>query len=323
MKRREFITLLGVAALLAPVAAGAQESGRIYRLGLLHPSPRQSPQLNALFDELRRLGFTEGQNLIVDARGLAARTEQFPALAIEMAKAGVDAIVCGGPLAANAAQDATHTIPLFAVIDDMVAAGLVPTLARPGGNITGVSIFAAELDGKRQEILMELVPNIHRMAALADSSSTGTPKLQALQEAARVRGVQLSVHLVNGSEQIVPAIDEAKRMGAGALNVLASAVLYARRYDIYERATALRLPAIYQWAESAEESGLVAYGPRITQLYRQLARQVVKVLRGTKPPDVPVEQPTKFELVINLKTAKALGLDVPPTLLALADEVID
>ena len=201
----------------------------------------------------------------------------------------------------------------------MVAAGVVPSLARPGGNITGVSILAPE----RLDILIELAPNARRIAALADPNSTASPRLQALRDAAQARGGELLIHMVDVPERIVPAIDEAKRMGAMALNVLASPILHLWRGDIIKRAAALHLPAIYQWVESAEEGGLIAYGPRIHQLYRQMARQLAKVLRGAKPGDLPVEQPTKFELVMNLKTAKELGITIPPTLIARADEVIE
>jgi putative tryptophan/tyrosine transport system substrate-binding protein len=306
----------------APLCGFAQQTGRTYRLGVLGFTSRRASAWDIFFDDLRRDGFVEAQNLIVDGRSYDARVEQLPALATELARE-VDAILCGGPTATRAARDATHHIPIIAIVDDMVAAGFVPSLARPGGNITGVSILAPELDSKRQDILIELAPNTRRIAALADPNSTASPKLQALRDAAQARGVELSIHMADVPERIVPAIDEAKRMGAMALNVLASPMLNARRGDIVERTATLRLPAIYQWVESAEEGGLVAYGPRLNQIFRQLARQLAKILRGTKPGDLPVEQPTAFELVINLKTAKTLGLTIPPALLARANEVIE
>lgn len=323
MRRREFMRIASGAAALAPLSGFAQETGRTYRLGVLTVSSRRTSTLDNFFDELRRHGFIEEQNLIVDGRSYDVRVEQFPVVATGLTKAEVAAILCTGPAATRAARDATHHIPIIAMVDDMVAAGFVPSLARPGGNITGVSILAPELDGKRQDILIELAPTTRRIAALADPNSTASPKLQSLREAAQARGVELSIHMADGPERIVPAIDEAKHKGAMALNVLASPMLSARRGDIIERTATLRLPAIYQWVEGAEEGGLVAYGPRVHQLFRQLARQLVKVLRGSRPGDLPVEQPTKFELVINLKTAKALGLTISPTLLARADEVIE
>jgi ABC-type uncharacterized transport system substrate-binding protein len=206
----------------------------------------------------------------------------------------------------------------------MLASGLVRSLAEPGGNTTGLSIFATELDGKRQDILIEAVPGIHRMAAIADSNTTAPHRLQALQETARARGVELSIHKISSPDEIVRAIDAAKTSEAAALNVLASPLLYANRRVIIERAAALRLPAIYQWPETAEEGGFAAYGPRLIQLYRGvMARQLARLLQGARPADLPVEQPNKFELAINLATARALGLEVPPTVLARADKVIE
>ena len=213
----------------------------------------------------------------------------------------------------------------------MAGQGLVNSLARPGGNTTGLSILATELDGKRQEILVEAVPGLHRMAILVDKATgspldkaTGSLRLQALQEAARARDIGVSIHRVASAEEIPAAIEAAKASGATALNVLSSSFLYANRQIIMQRVAMLRLPAIYQWAEMAEEGGFVAYGPRLVQIFRELvAQQLVKLLRGIKPADIPIEQPTKFELVINLKTANALGVTVPATLVARADKVIE
>jgi putative tryptophan/tyrosine transport system substrate-binding protein len=206
----------------------------------------------------------------------------------------------------------------------MVGQGFVNSLARPGGNTTGVSVLATELDGKRQEILIEAVPGLHRMAVLADSKATLSRQLQVLQDAARARGVEVSIHRVASAEEIAATIDTAKASGAAALNVLSSALLYGNRQLIMGRVAGLRLPAIYPWAEEAEEGGFAAYGPSLIQIFREvLAQQLVKILRGIKPADIPVEQPTKFELVINLKTAKAMGVTVPEALLARADKVIE
>jgi putative ABC transport system substrate-binding protein len=321
--RRTFITLLGGAAAW-PLAARAQEPGRVYRLGSLHLSPRDAPHHLAFFEELRRLGFVEGQNLVVDSQGYSLRIEQLPEHAVELVKAQVDVIVCGGDVATHAAQRAKATIPILAVTDDMVGQGLVRSLAQPGGNTTGVSILAAELDGKRQEMLTEAVPGIRRIAALYDSNIIAPRRLQALQDAARARGIEFSIHGVATPKQIVPAIDAAKTAGAAALNVLATSLLFNNRKVIFERAAALRLPAMYQFPEMAEEGGLIGYGPRLVQIYRELmTRQVVKVLRGTKVVDLPVEQPTKFELVINLQTATAIGHEIPAGLVLRADKVIE
>jgi putative tryptophan/tyrosine transport system substrate-binding protein len=319
--------LRGVSLALGSLAglpvARAQELGRTYRIGALYASGRDAPHHVAFFDELRRNGFTPGQNLDVAARGYGLRPEQFADIAVALVNAKVDLITCGGDPATRAAQRASATIPIVALTDDMVGSGLVRSLASPGGNTTGVSILAGQLDGKRQEILMEMVPGLRRMAALVDSNTTAPRQLQELQNSARTRGVELSLHRVTRQEEIAPAIDAAKKAGAAALNVLATPLLFSSRRIIFERVAALRLPGMYQWPEMAEEGGLVAYGPRITRIFRELmAPQVVRVLRGARPADVPVVQPTTFELVINLHTAKALGLEIPRSILPRADQLI-
>jgi putative tryptophan/tyrosine transport system substrate-binding protein len=324
MRRREFITLLGGAVASWPRAARAQEPGRIYRLGAVHSSPRDAPHHIAVFDELRRLGFIEGQNLVVDSAGYALTAEQFEQHAVELVKARVNVIMTGGDAAVRATQRATTDIPILALTDDMVGQGFVVSLARPGGNTTGVTILASELDGKRQEILIEAVPGVRHIAALSDANTTPLSALRALEEAARARGVELSVHPVARREEIAGAVEAAKASGAAALNVLGSSLLFNNRPIIFERVTALRLPAIYQWPEMAEEGGLIGYGPLIVQLYRDImSRQLTKLLRGAKPADLPVEQPSRFELVINLKAAKAIGHDVPASLVLRADKVIE
>jgi len=321
VKRREFITLLGGAAVAAPARVMAQPAGRVYRIAWLVPIPASA--FNPFLDELRQHGFVEGQNLVIDRRGFDGRYEQFPVLAAELVKAGPDAIMCGGDAAIRAAQAATTSIPIVASTDDMVGSGLVRSLARPGGNTTGVSIFATELDGKRQEILIDFFPAARRMAVLADTQTTDIRRLSELEDAAHARGVALSIHRVERSEDIGPAIEAAQAAGAAALNVLASPLLHGNRHAIIVRTAALRLPAVYQWPETAEEGGLLAYGPRFSEFLRQWARQLAKVLRGARPEDLPVEQPTKFEMVVNLKTGKAIGLEIAATLLARADEVIE
>jgi putative tryptophan/tyrosine transport system substrate-binding protein len=322
MRRREFIALAG-ASVTWPFAAMAQQPGRTYRIGGLSGSPRDSPPFVAMFDELRRLGFIEGQNLTIDWRVYALHIDLIPEFAAELVKAKVDVIYASGD-AVRVAQRATATIPVLGIAQDMVGQGLVNSLARPGGNTTGVSVLATELDGKRQEILVEAVPGLRRMAILADSKVTSPSALQALQEAARTRGVEVSMHRVAGTEEITAAIDTAEASGAAALNVLSSPLLYANRQLIMDRVAALRLPAIYPFPDEAEEGGFIGYGPGIVQIFRDLmAQKLVKLLRGVKPADIPIEQPTKFELVINLKTANAMGVTVPATLVARADKVIE
>jgi putative tryptophan/tyrosine transport system substrate-binding protein len=323
MRRRKFITLLGGAAAW-PLAAWAQQAGRTYRVGGLSAVPRISPPTVAMFDELRRFGFIEGQNLTIDWRQYTLHIDLISEFAADLVKAKVDVIYAVGDPAIRAAQQATATIPILGITLDMVGEGLVNSLARPGGNTTGVSVLATELDGKRQEILIEAVPGLHRMAILADTKATRSPQLQAFQDAAHARNIELSIHRIASTEEITAAIDAAKASGAAALNVLSSPLLYGNHQLIMDRVAALRLPAIYSWAEAAEQGGFVAYGPRLVQIFRErMTQQLVKLLRGVKPGDIPIEQPTKFELVINLKTANAMGVTVPATLVARADKVIE
>ena len=277
-----------------------------------------------MFENLRQLGFIEGRNLAVDWHAFALHVDRVPDFAAELVKADVDVILASGDLATRAAQRATQSIPILGTADDMVRSQLVNSLARPEGNTTGISMFSTELDGKRQEILIEAVPGLRRMATIADSINTDFSQLQALQDAARARNVELSIRRIAKPEEIAAAIDTAKAWGAAALNVLASPVLFGNRQIIIQRVSALRLPAIYQFPEVAQDGGFVAYGPRLIQIFGELVtRQLAKILSGTKVADVPVEQPTKFDLAINLKTAKALGLTIPESLLARADEVIE
>jgi putative ABC transport system substrate-binding protein len=323
MTRRELILLLGGGALLHTPTGRAQEPGRIYRLGVILREPRDNVCFVALLDGLRQSGFVEGQNLRVEGR-FSTRDADGPEVANALAAAGVDAILTGSYRRTRAAQEATRKIPIVAVADDLVLSGLVSSLSHPGGNTTGISILATELDGKRQDLLIGLVPTARRLAALIDPGATAPEQLRALADAARVRGIELSTHLASKSEEIIPAIDAAKESGAQGLNVLAAGLFNNNQQVIIERTAVLQLPAIYQWPEIAEAGGLAAYGPRYVEIYRhQVARQLVKIFQGAKPADIPVEQPDKFELVINLKTAKSLGLMIPESTLARADEVIE
>ena len=312
MRRREFIALMGASATW-PFAAMAQQPGRTYRLGFLYAAPRDNNGVvTAFLDEVGRQGFIEGKNLAVDFRASASHPERVSEYAAELAKAGVDIIATVGLPLTRAAQQATKTIPILAVSDDMLGEGLVNSMARPNGNTTGISILAGELDGKRQEILIEAVPGVRRIATLADSNVTAVAKLNEMQEAARRRNIELSIHRVASGEEIAAAIDVAHASGSEALNVLASPLLWTYRRMIMDRVSVLRLPTMYQWPEMAEEGGFAGYGPRLIDVFRDLhARQLVQVLRGVKVADIPVQVPTKFELVINLKTAKAIGVTVP------------
>jgi putative ABC transport system substrate-binding protein len=327
MKRRTFITLLGGATAAWPLAARAQEAGRTYRLGFLLPTARQAPQVEAFFDELQLNGFVEGKNLVVIPGGFEATDDNLAERAAALINAAPDAIVAGPAPPLRALQAITRSVPLVGMSEDMVGEGLVASLARPGGNITGISLLSPELDGKRQDILIEAIPGARRIAAMADSRQTPPYHLQTLQHAARSRGVELAVFGVNGPEEIASAIDAAKAGGAEALNFLATPLfsLPGTRNNaiVMERIAALRLPAMFQWPETAEAGALAGYGPRFTDMYRQRSRMVAKILRGANPAGMPVEQPDRFQLVINVKAAKALGHEVPAGLVLRADEVIE
>jgi len=328
MRRREFISLVGGAAAAWRVAAHAQDAGRTYHLGMMFPFPREAREsfgiVDALMDELRRSGFVEGQNLVVEYRAWAAHLDLISDYAAELVKRPLDVLAAGGTPAARAAQKATNAMPILAITDDMIGEGVVRSMARPEGTTTGVSILATELDGKRQEILIEVVPGARRIAALADTNATPPARLKALQQEAKARKIELSIQRVDKGNEIPAALESAKAAGAARLNALASPMLHANYQIILQRVAALRLPTMFQWPEFAEEGGFVAYGPRFTQLIRDLyARQLVQMFRGVKVADIPVEQPSKFELAINLKTANALGFTVPPAMVARADKVIE
>jgi putative tryptophan/tyrosine transport system substrate-binding protein len=322
MRRREFIGLLG-ASLTAPIAAAAQQAGSTYRLGVLLPHPRDVPVNVAFVEEFRRHGFIEGHNLEVEWRAYGGHFDLIPQYAAELVKARVDVIATGGEEAIRAAQQATKTIPIVALVDDMLGSGHVKSLARPDGNTTGVSVLAVDLDGKRQDILIEAVPGLRRLAALADVNHA-VAKLEALQKAARSHSVELSIYRIASGEQITAAMDRAQASGATALNIFAGPLLWANRQLIMDRATALRLPTMHEFPELAEEGAFAAYGPRLSRLFVEvMPQQIIKLFRGIKVAEVPVEQPTKFELVFNLKTAKAMGVEVPPSLLLRADKLIE
>jgi len=323
MRRREFIALLTGATVTWPVAALAQEPGRTYRLGCLRPGPCEAPIIVAFFDELRRRGFIEGQNLTVEYRAFGQHVDLIPQYAAELVKARVDLIAAAGDETVRVLQQTTKTIPIVAIVSDMLGSGLVTSLARPEGNTMGVSILVPEADGKRQDILIEAVPGLRLMAVLADVNYASAARLDELQKAAHARNVGFSIHRVVRAEEIPAAIDSAQASGATALNILGSPLFNAHRHLIMERLAAAHLPTIYEFPEIAEEGGFAGYGPRQLALLEAMVQQTVKLFRGIKVADIPVEQATKFELVINLKTAKAMGVTVPETLLARADKVIE
>jgi len=317
MRRREFITLLGGAAAMCPQAAPAQEVGRQYRIAIL-----AAPGWQIFLDELGQAGFVEGRNLEIDSRGLGVAPASYENVAVELTKARPDVLMVAGPDAARAAQKATQRIPIVALADDLLGSKLVASMPHPDGNTTGVSIFAFQLDVKRLELLHEALPGTRRIAVFADHEPIRN--IDALESAARAFGIEIVPFAARSEDEIIRAIDAMTATPVEAVNVLASAYLGgAFRLLIRDRLDLRRLPAIVQWPEGAEAGGLIAYGPRLSVVFRQCARQVAKLLRGAKVVDVPVEQPTEFELIINLKTAKTLGVEIPPALLSRADQVIE
>jgi putative ABC transport system substrate-binding protein len=318
MHRRQFMSALAGAALL-PFAARAQEAGRIYRLGMLIPATRAS--IAGFFDELRINGFVEGQNLVVTG-SYSVRAEEIADSLAALMKTEPEVILSGPETYLRALQGATRTIPIDGMSEDLVGEGFAASLAKPGSNVTGVSLLSPELDGKRLEILIEAVPGVRRIAALAHSIVL-KPHLEQQQALARSRGVELSIVPFAARGDIGPALDAAKSGGAEAINFLATPHQVISRDLILEQMSRIRLPAIYQWPETSDLGGLIGYGPPFAQMYRQRARQIAKMLRGAKPNDVPVEQPANFELVVNLKTAKAIGHEIPAGLVLRADRVIE
>ena len=317
VRRREFITRLGSAAAAWPLAARAQVTGRHYRIAMLGPQRSES-----LLDELGQTGFVEGRNLDIDGRGLGVAAASYETVAVELTEARPDVLMAAGPEAARAAQKATQRIPIVALADDLLGSKLVASMPHPDGNTTGVAIFAFQLDVKRLELLHEVLPGARRIAVLADHEPIRN--IRDLESAARGFGVEIVPFSARSEEEVIRAIAAMKAAQVEAVNLLPSPILWGEfRSLIRDQLDLHRLPAIWQWPEGAEAGGLIAYGPRLSVVFRQCARQVAKLLRGAKVVDVPVEQPTGFELIINLKTARTLGVEIPPTLLSRADTAIE
>ena len=312
---------------LAPLALEAQPTAKIARIGYLAIDQAASPHLREAFlQELRDLGYIEGRNLVIEYRSAEGKSEQLPALAAELVALKVDVIVAPSTVAAQAAKQATRTLPIVSVAIP-VTSGLVTSLARPGGNVTGLSFFSPELVGKCLEQLKLAVPAVSRVAALWQPGGQGEPTekemLKAAEVAARALGVRLQFVEARGPENFDRAFSEMTRARAGALTVLPSNMFISERRRLVDLAAKNRLPAVYPWREFVDAGGLMSYGLNVADLFRRAATYVDKILKGAKPADLPVEQPTKFELVINLKTAKTLGLTIPQSLLQRADQVID
>jgi putative tryptophan/tyrosine transport system substrate-binding protein len=322
--RREFI-LLGGAAAAWPRAAGAQQTGKLPTIGYLGTTTASawSPWTAAFVQRLRELGWIDGRTVAIEYRWAEARSEHFAEIAAEFVRLKVDVIVTGGN-AAVSAKRATSVVPIvFVLVGDPLGTGLVASLARPGGNVTGLSNQATDVVGKRLELLREVLPSLRRVAIMANVDyPTGVLEMGETQAAAGTLGLDVTNFEIRRAEDIAPALETLKGRG-DALYVVGDALVTTYQIRINTLALAARLPTIYSQREQVEAGGLMSYGPNFPDLFRRAADYVDKILRGAKPSDLPVEQPTKFDLVINLTTAKALGLDVPPTLLARADEVIE
>src|SRR5919201_194787 len=323
--RREFIPLLGGAAAALPRAARAQQAGKLPTIGFLGATPSvESQRVAAFVHRLRELGWIDGRNLAIEYRWAEGRSEQYAENAAEFVRLKVDVIVTVATPPTVAAKQATSVIPIvFAATNDPVGSGLVASLARPGGNVTGLSNQVSETGSKKLELLREVVPGLHRMAILANVSNPGVLlDMNEAQAAARSLGLEIIKSEISRAEDISPAIDALKGR-ADALYVCADPLVNTHRIGVNILAVAARLPTMHGLREYVEAGGLMSYGANVPDLFRRAADYVDKILRGARPTDLPVEQPTKFELVINLKTARALGLEVPATLLARADEVIE
>ena len=326
--RRTFLCGLPLGALAASFAAEAQPAGRMWRIGILQTSaPKdETARVAALEQGLAELGYVGGRNILIVNRNAGQQVSRLPELATELVRSGVDVIVTSVNPATLAAKKATATIPIvMAVGVEPVAAGLVASLAKPGANVTGLTfdVDATQLAGKRLEILKELMPSVSRVAVLWNPGyGPGMLRLRGTEQAGRQLGIAIvSVQLSEGSDA-ERAFTEIRRAPAQAVTVLSDPVTVGRRAEITELAARYRVPAIYALREWVEDGGLVSYATSLNEQWRRAARYVDKVLKGAKPADLPVEQPSKFELVINLKTAKALGLTIPQALLVRADEII-
>jgi putative tryptophan/tyrosine transport system substrate-binding protein len=324
--RRELVALLGSVAAAWPVAARAQQARKLPTIGFLGQSTRSaaSEWAAAFVQRLRELGWIDGRNVTIEYRWGEGRNERYAEIAAALVRLKVDVIVTSGTPAILAAKQATSIIPIvFATAGDPVGTGLVASLARPGSNVTGLATLAADLAGKRIELLREVVPGLRRLAIMANVGNPFTVlELGEVQAVAGTLGLEVDTLEIRGAQDIAPAF-EALKGRADALYVCTDALATTNRIRINTSALGARLPTMHGTRDYVEVGGLMSYGPNFPDLFRRAADYVDKILHGTKPGDIPVEQPIKFDLVVNLTTAKALGLDLPPTLLTRADEVIE
>jgi putative ABC transport system substrate-binding protein len=322
------IALLALGIIPSPLAAEAQQTGKVARIGVLEhggsPTSKSGP-IDAFRQGLRDLGYVEGQNIVIEYRYAEGKAERLPDLAAELLRLKVDVIVAGGTLAPLAAKHATPTIPIvMAAAGDPVGTGLVPSLAKPGGNLTGLSNLSADLTAKRLQLLKEILPGLSRVAVLWNAANPiAALLLRETEAAARTLGLQVQSLEVRGPDDFENALPAAVSGGAGALFVVDDPLVFIARLRIAAFAARNRLPMTAIYRQFAEAGGLMTFGANLADLYRRAAIYVDKILKGAKPADLPVEQPTKFELIINLKTAKALGLTIPQSLLIRADQLIE
>jgi putative ABC transport system substrate-binding protein len=322
VKRREFIAAIGAAAAW-PVTARAQTAKKISRIGVLWPNPPATFEF--MRQGLKERGYIEGQNIIFDFRWAEGKLDQLPELGRELVGIPVDVIVTLAPQATLAAKDATQTIPIvFVAIGEPVASGLVASLARPGGNLTGTTRMLPEMSVKHVELIKEIVPTLAKLAVLWNPINTSHgPALQAIESVARSSSLQVMPLEVRRPAELDPAFARIIQEKADGLLFIADPVFFINLKRMADFAASSRLPAVANFVEFPKLGGLMGYAPSLPEEFRHAADHVDRILKGAKPADLPVEQPTKFQLAINLKTAKALGLSVPPTLLARADEVIE
>ena len=325
MKQLSSILLIVAVAVVAATAQ-AQQATKIPRIGFLITSSPSviAPRMDAFRQGLRELGYVEGKNIVIERRHAEGKLDRLPTLAAELVRLNVDVIITSGPTATRPAKGATSTIPIVMTFDDdPVGSGFVASLARPGGNITGLSTLAPEISGKQLELLKEIVPRLNRVAVIGTSTRQGTAQsLKELELAAGAFAVKVQYLDIPNPQDIETAFRAAGKERADALLVLQSPVFNAQREQIADLALKNRLPATYPRREFVEDGGLMSYGASISDLDRRAATYVDKILKGTKPADLPVEQPTKFEFIVNLRAAKQIGLTIPPNVLARADKVI-
>jgi putative ABC transport system substrate-binding protein len=325
MDRRAFITVVGWSILTGPLVSEAQQVGKVYRIGVLDTLPvaQNAANLDAFRQGMRELGYVEGQNFVIEYRSPRSRGNEFPDLANELVRLKVDLILTRTTAAVAAAKNATRTIPIvMAASGDPIGTGVVTELARPGANVTGLNALIRELAGKRLQLLQEAAPKIQRIALVFDRGTTVPLTWQTTEQAARSLGLEPQLLYVETADDLGPAFDAALKQHANAVLVGLGVVMQNNVRRVVDLVAKHRFPSVFFSREFVDAGGLMSYGIRYPDSYRRAAMYVDKILKGTKPADLPIEQPTRFELVINLKTAKALGLTIPQSLLVRADEII-